>query len=218
MAVAQKVLSLKDIELLIADGEHRGQAIAAVVELAARSAANEDSRTLARLRADLSRLRRRTQSDEVTAAFDGAIAALGSALSQKRLERADERAIRESGALLHEVFDLLDTPRRPKDLIDQTGADPSQIARALRKLERNNAVVQVSGAALSDGRERWYKRVEKSEERIAQRPISALTVDAEALVGLAGIDQDGFVCVYRFQARDFMPDVAKRLADVLEEA
>jgi DNA-binding MarR family transcriptional regulator len=70
---------------------------------------------------------------------------------------------------LHELLLAVETPqllvsgsepRRPRDIADALGCDPSQVSRALRELQANGSVVRSSAprGAAGDRRAHWYAR------------------------------------------------------------
>jgi HTH-type transcriptional regulator/antitoxin HigA len=148
-----------DLRAALKSGE-QSHVDATLLDLVASVASTADARAIAVARASIERLRSREQtgSDNDTK-LTQAVASLGLALTRVRVAESDERNAREGGALAREVLAALDAPARPKDLIERTGADPAQIARALRKLEAAGDVVRVAGRS-GDARERWYARNE----------------------------------------------------------
>lgn len=128
-----------------------------LINLVAVVASSADARLIAQRRAAVERLRTSPAIGDVDAdKLARAVSALGLALSHLRLSAAAERSNREGGALLREIRSALTDAARPKDLIEQTGADPAQVARALRKLEDTGELERVPSPT-GDGRERWYR-------------------------------------------------------------
>ena len=131
---------------------------ATLMDLVASVSSTADARTIAVARAGIERLRSREPSgSETNTKLAQAVASLGLALTRVRVAESDERTMREGGALVRELLTALDVAARPKDLIERTGADPAQVARALRKLEAAGEIARVDSPS-GDGRERWYAR------------------------------------------------------------
>ncbi|HEV2999969.1 MAG TPA: helix-turn-helix domain-containing protein, partial [Solirubrobacteraceae bacterium] len=55
-------------------------------------------------------------------------------------EHAAERREREASGVRERVLALLDEPRRPREIADALGCDPSQVSRALRELREQGRV------------------------------------------------------------------------------
>lgn len=81
----------------------------------------------------------------------------------KRLgEHAAERDERAASGVRERVLALLREPRRPREIADALGCDPSQVSRALREL-REQGHVEVSeppAGAPGDRRAHWYARAQ----------------------------------------------------------
>jgi predicted Rossmann fold nucleotide-binding protein DprA/Smf involved in DNA uptake len=136
-------------------------------DLALEAIAANDLEKIAALRAQTARLARRVPHGEdpgvashalegfkwVAATLDrGEVAVLLRVAAREREEAAEP--------IRKRVLALMDgQPWRPRALADQLGCDPSQISRALRELQQEQAVVRVERLERGgDRRAIWYER------------------------------------------------------------
>ncbi len=197
---------------------------AALLDLIASSSASGDARTIAQARAGIERLRTVEPSDSAhVTMLAQAVASLGHVLTRLRLTETEERNVREGGALARELLEVLDTPSRPKDLIEHTGADPAQIARSLRKLEASGDVERVQSPT-GDARERWYARRQTTGRiepvaQVAQVTVEVLRRRIQEVAPVAELCARGYI-TSSTDPHDQALDVARlyRVGNVFEDA
>lgn len=205
----QALPTVKNIRAMFGADESRSRALAEVVALVGAVVLDDDSRAIARLRADLRRLLDEVDlSEDARATFRGLDETLASALGQQRLDRGDARRKREAGSLKSDVLVLLKQPQRPKDLIAATGADPSLVSRALADLETDHLVVRTTAPKLSDGRGRWYVVADQVPvPPVFERAMAAGADDAKEWIAIAGLSSERQIAVYRlFNGRVIVSD------------
>lgn len=77
-------------------------------------------------------------------------------------ELARARRAEEAHGVRDRVLAALDRPRRPRDVADELGVDPSQVSRELRALAEQGRIVQTPPppGASGDARAHWYAQAQ----------------------------------------------------------
>ncbi|MDQ3822363.1 MAG: MarR family transcriptional regulator [Actinomycetota bacterium] len=191
-------------------GAPLAEATAEAVGRAVAAAATGEPATLATLRADFERVRRRaTASSTTTPCVDVVLAVVGqlteslaTARTTAVMHELTATRRREAGILRDRVLAALATNlRRPRDLVEILGCDASQVSRALRDLEDLGLVERVPGPPGTDRRARWYGPVPpdphpEARPAIVQNDLRRLPVPRRGLVDLLSTEHQMLAELY----------------------
>ena len=161
-------VTLDDVDVLVGElsdlaGPAPDDAVVRVGGLCGEIVTTAEPQVIASTRSRIQRLMGRlersgTLDPELRGALRAEISSLGAALTATNMQRESQRRSDERSTLRTQILaELEGGARRPRNLADMFGVDPSQISRAFRDLADEGRIVRAAPpVGESDHRARWY--------------------------------------------------------------